>query len=90
MSYNFLNNNDNKTYRVENYKINNSVIYTGNIVNGKQQGYEIQNWGMGQNMKESGRIEKFLAMVYFIIQMVIYIKDFGKMIKQMGMVFIFQ
>ena len=89
MSYNFLNNNDNKSYRVENYKINNSVIYTGNIISGKQHGYGIQKWGDGQNMKESGRMEKSLV-IYFIIQKVIYIKDFGKMIKQLGMEFIFQ
>ena len=46
------------------------------------------NGKMEQNMKENGKMEKQMVMEYFIILREIYIKDTGRMIKQMGMVFI--
>ena len=54
----FYLNNNNKLYRVENYKINNAT-YTGNMLNGKQHGYGIQKWGDGAKYEgewENGKI----------------------------------
>ena len=49
--YSTLNNNEssenNKMYKVEKYPINEQANYTGNILNGKQQGYGIQEWKDG-------------------------------------------
>jgi hypothetical protein len=42
-----LYNNDNKVYKVDNYIINSNIIYTGNMLNGKQHGYGVQKWADG-------------------------------------------
>ena len=51
---------------------------------------EFKNGMMEQNMKVNGKTEKLTDMVHFIILVVIYIKDIGKMIKQMEEVYIHQ
>ena len=49
--YSTLNNNDspenNKIYKVSKYPISEQASYTGNILNGKQEGYGIQVWKDG-------------------------------------------
>ena len=38
---------ENKIYKVKDYKINENVKYTGDMLNGKQHGYGIQEWEDG-------------------------------------------
>ena len=49
-----------------------------------------KNGQMDKNMKENGKMANFPVMEFYIILMEIYIKDFGKKIKQTVEEFLYQ